>query len=111
MNSVKKTRRKAVSLILIICMLVAVVAGCSGQPAKADDFSLWVKDAKSLAALKSYVSEVTNKNSKNFIPEEDRIAVCNTAYQRPDIALELRSRLLVGIHSQRDLHLALRRGE
>ena len=75
MNSVKKTRRKAVSLILIICMLVAVVAGCSGQPAKADDFSLWVKDAKSLAALKSYVSEVTNKNSKNFIPEEDRIAV------------------------------------
>ena len=75
MNSVMKTRRKAVSLILIICMLVAVVAGCSGQPAKTDDFSLWVKDAKSLAALKSYVSDVTNKNSKNYIPEEDRIAV------------------------------------
>lgn len=37
------------------------------------DFSLW-NDCDSLSTLKSYVEDVTNPNSKNFIPVEDRIA-------------------------------------
>ena len=75
MSYMKTNKRKAVSLLLVICMLASFVSGCAGKAGKSDDFSLWVKDAQSLAALKAYVSDVSNRNSKNYIPEEDRIAV------------------------------------
>ncbi len=75
MNRLTSGMRKVFSLMLIICMTAAMVSGCSAKNNKSDDFSLWVDDAESLAALKEYVSDVTDKNSKNYIPEEDRIAV------------------------------------
>ncbi|MBO6304428.1 MAG: haloacid dehalogenase-like hydrolase [Selenomonadaceae bacterium] len=43
--------------------------------ANGSDFKYWTKDAKALNALKSYIKDVTDKNSANFIPKEDRIAV------------------------------------
>jgi len=39
------------------------------------NFKYWNKDAKSYQALVSYVKDVTNPGSSNFIPVEDRIAV------------------------------------
>ena len=75
MSCMKTNKRKVISLMLVICMLASFVSGCAGKTGKTDDFSLWVKDARSLAALKAYVSDVSNKNSQNYIPEEDRIAV------------------------------------
>ena len=75
MNRLTSGIRKVFSLVLIICMMTAMVSGCAAKTGKSDDFSLWVDDAESLAALKEYVSDVTDKNSKNYIPEEDRIAV------------------------------------
>lgn len=45
------------------------------QVKKSGNFKYWNKDSETLAALKSYVKDVTNKKSKNFIPVEDRIAV------------------------------------
>ena len=42
---------------------------------KANQLSLWVKDAASRKALVDYVHAVTDKNSKDFIPAKDRIAV------------------------------------
>ncbi len=44
---------------------------------KADgsDFKYWNEDAPSLKALKAYVEDVTNPESPNFIPVEDRICV------------------------------------
>lgn len=39
------------------------------------NFKYWNKDAASYQALTSYVKDVTNAKSKNFIPKEDRIAV------------------------------------
>lgn len=40
-----------------------------------DNFQYWNKDSSSYKALIAYVKDVTNPNSKNFIPVEDRIAV------------------------------------
>lgn len=42
---------------------------------KGSDFRYWNKDAASYQALTSYVRDVTNKKSANFIPPEDRVAV------------------------------------
>ena len=72
MNIIKK---KLISMMLSVCVLAGMISGCAGKTEENDNFSLWVNDAESLAALKTYVADVTDKNSKNFIPEEDRIAV------------------------------------
>ena len=45
------------------------------QVKKAKDFKYWTKDSVAKQKLIEYVSDVTNKGSKNFIPVEDRIAV------------------------------------
>lgn len=45
------------------------------QVKKAKDFKYWTKDAVPKQKLIEYVTDVTNKNSKNFIPVEDRYAV------------------------------------
>lgn len=44
---------------------------------KADgsNFQYWNENSPSLKALKAYVQDVTNPNSPNFIPVEDRVAV------------------------------------
>ena len=42
---------------------------------KSGKFNYWNKDSKAKQQLISYVKDVTNKSSKNFIPVEDRIAV------------------------------------
>ena len=42
---------------------------------KAGNFKYWEKDALAKEKLVSYVKDITNKNSKNFIPVEDRVAV------------------------------------
>ena len=45
------------------------------QVKKAKDFKCWTKDSVAKKKLVEYVQDVTNKNSKNFIPIEDRLAV------------------------------------
>ena len=75
MNRISLAKIKAVSLMLVICVMSAMFSSCAGKTGNGNDFTYWEKDAKSLAALKEYVADVTNKNSKKYIPEEDRIAV------------------------------------
>ena len=45
------------------------------QVKKAKDFKFWTKDAAAKQKLIEYVTDVTDKKSKNFIPVEDRLAV------------------------------------
>ena len=45
------------------------------QVKKAKDFKYWTKDSVAKQKLIEYVTDVTNKKSKNFIPVADRIAV------------------------------------
>ena len=40
-----------------------------------DSLSLWSKDAKSKSELPDYIKRITDKNSKDFIPVKDRVAV------------------------------------
>ena len=57
--------------LLILAYIPALVAlsGCGKQ----NYFKSW-NECDSLTLLKNYVKDVTNKDSKNFIPVEDRIA-------------------------------------
>ena len=45
------------------------------QVKKASDFKFWTKNSVPKQKLVEFVTDVTNKNSKNFIPVEDRLAV------------------------------------
>ena len=45
------------------------------QVKKAKDFKYWTKDAIAKQKLVEFVTDVTDKSSKNFIPVEDRLAV------------------------------------
>lgn len=60
------------SLIVMLLPLLFSCIGCNKQPSK-NYFTLW-NECDSLNTLKAYVEDVTNKNSKNYIPVEDRIA-------------------------------------
>ena len=55
--------------LLLIPILIPLYS-CSSNK---EYFSLW-NECDALSTLKSYVEDVTNKDSKNFIPKEDRIA-------------------------------------
>lgn len=57
----------ALSLLLLTCF-----TGCAANTAP---LSLWRDGAPAKTALIGYVNAVTDKNSEDFIPEEERIAV------------------------------------
>lgn len=58
-------------MLLVLMPSVLFVSAC--KTTQKQYFTLW-NDCDALSALKEYVEDVTNKNSKNFIPVEDRIA-------------------------------------
>lgn len=70
-------------LFPLIIVLVSMFCGCSDDNDNSNDdhttidrkeyFTLW-NNCDALSALKEYVEDVTNQNSKNFIKQEDRIA-------------------------------------
>ena len=61
---------KRTILGMVICLLF--VTGCGGK--KEDGFSNWKEGAAAIEALESYVEAVTDEESADFIPAEDRIA-------------------------------------
>ena len=63
--------KKLYVFILTLFSLV-ILASCNRNASRAY-FELW-NDCNSLNKLINYVEDVTNKNSKNYIPVEDRIA-------------------------------------
>ncbi len=50
-------------------------SSASSKVAEADALSLWTKDAKLKTELTDYMKAITDSNSKDFIPVENRIAV------------------------------------
>lgn len=73
----KKKLNKLLSFILILTMLFACtsISGC-GKSSNKDTMSYWSPDSTAAASLKEYVKKVTDKkDTENFIPEKDRIAV------------------------------------
>ena len=57
--------------ILLIVISMSLFCGCGAEK----EFTDWTDGASSLAELTDYVETVTDKNSEDFIPVEDRIAV------------------------------------
>ena len=66
--------KKILSLILILITVSMVLLSCVG---KSNDnyFSYWSDDSKVVSELKTFVESATDKNNKDFIPIDDRIAV------------------------------------
>ena len=59
--------------IIILIPLTLLTVSCGENKQQKDYFKSW-NSCLSLTALKAYIEDVTNKNSKNYIPVEDRIA-------------------------------------
>ena len=80
---------KHIKIIASLCVAVAIGAGWAGTAhgatreeiasiqvnAKGSNFQYWQKDSQALTRLRSYVKDVTNPKSSDFIPQRDRIAV------------------------------------
>ncbi len=66
----------AVALVVVTCLYVHEVrTPASGTAITGDPLSLWVDGAPLKAQLTEYVKAVTDEDSKDFIPVEDRVAV------------------------------------
>ena len=70
----------------VLLIAVFLIPGCAAQQAASSSgagspsaasasksLSLWTDNSPTAALVKEYVADVTNKNSPNFIPPEDRI--------------------------------------
>lgn len=94
MRRVSESLAKAATGLLVSCSLALsmALAGCGQQTATTSQeatteeattedgeqvayFQNWSEDAPAVAALKDYVEDVTDPESENFIPEEERIVV------------------------------------
>ena len=67
-------KRLAYSLLIVVCAVMFY--GCGGNdpdPIAPNPFTLW-NSCEALTTLQTYVTDVTNPSSPNFIPQEDRIA-------------------------------------
>lgn len=71
MKNQTKFFRKLTICIMFIVISMSMFVGCGTN----NDFTYWTEGSSSLAELTDYVEAVTNKNSEDFIPEEERIAV------------------------------------
>ena len=61
-------------VVIVLTLSLLMITGCS----KAKDTSMlssWNDDAPAVNELTTYMADITDKNSENFIPVEDRIAV------------------------------------
>ena len=77
-------KKKILSAILAGLMSLSVTFGVQAatrdeisaiKVSKSGKFNYWTKDSAAKQKLISYVKDITNKTSANFIPVEDRIAV------------------------------------
>lgn len=65
-----------VALLLVIAGMIQATKGSAKTVEKKDDLTeYWTEGAEPAQALREYVAAVTDEESEDFIPEEDRIAV------------------------------------
>ena len=72
-NNHRKKKVQIMKAKLFPITLLPLLLFTSGCNSSKQYFKLW-NECDSLTTLKNYVEDVTNKNSKNYIPVEDRIA-------------------------------------
>ena len=64
---------KKLILSIFLFLTIFTFVSCKNSEKKKEYFSLW-NDCDAINTLKNYVEDVTDKNSSNYIPVEDRIA-------------------------------------
>ena len=65
-----------IQIILFISLLIIFFQNYSSSKKKSKyNFKYWTSNSLALKTIINYVQDVSNKNSKNFIPKEDRIAL------------------------------------
>ena len=75
MDKKRKNRMLSIILVLTFVLSCAGISGCGNSSAKALS-EYWAQDSDAAESLRSYVAKITNKkDTENFIPAEDRIAV------------------------------------
>lgn len=70
----KKFLKVTISCILVLITAFIVLFSCSGKSSE-NFFTYWNDDSKVVSELKTFVEKATDKNNKDFIPVDDRIAV------------------------------------
>ena len=60
--------------IIALCLICVFTSACSNSKTE-NYFSNWKEGSAPITALQEYVKKVTDKNSKYYIPEQDRIVV------------------------------------
>jgi len=61
-------------IITVLLMILMLLSGCEKKEVEVDKFTMWNKDG-AINNLINYVEDVTDENSENYIPKEDRIAI------------------------------------
>ena len=86
-NSNKLLIWKIIALILLVCLITIIILYSLGVGWKDDDedkstvnnsesiLTLWESESSIIQKLVPYIKSITDKNSIDFIPIEDRIAV------------------------------------
>ena len=65
-----------IQIILFISLLIIFFQNYSSSKKKSKyNFKYWTSNSLALKTIINYVQDVSNRNSKNFIPKEDRIAL------------------------------------
>lgn len=74
-----KNRFRSIMAVSMAAVLMVVSTGCSQQSSQThnDELSSWTQGSAVKQSLVDYVKDVTDKNSKDYIPEEDRIVACD----------------------------------
>ena len=69
-----KTAKRLTVLLLVVVVLLGAFGCDRNDLGKNFNFEYW-NECDALSGLKNYVANATDKNSEDYIPEEDRIAV------------------------------------
>jgi len=67
-------KKRVVAGMLLMLYAVLLLSGCAGKPSAETKFDQWDADG-AIQEVVSYVENVTDPDSQDFIPEEDRIVV------------------------------------
>lgn len=65
--------KRTAAMILACLLLIGVLSSCGKM--QDDPIAYWKADSTAMASVISFVASVTDKNSKDFVPEDNRIAV------------------------------------
>ena len=61
--------------VLLLLIVFVITSSCSGKKSDGNYLTSWNDNAKAKLELIDYVKDVVNKDSKNFVPLDERIAV------------------------------------